>query len=145
MTIFYDQVFLGGDGVVKLRTRAKQNPDLPDDGLATTLSKTVRYDFSPCPDNPPTFVSEVGDDEIVISAPECRAAPEAGVTQVKWSITIPETRLLEWRADAFKDTHPETSRDDDTRSMRKIDLPDSCPLTESSIGTSNDPKFWPTG
>jgi hypothetical protein len=156
VTIYYDQKYLGGSAEVQLHMRAKQNPLFPPDGFSSTMNKVVKYDFAACPGGQPTLVSETGAAELVVEV-ECREdLSDATITHVVWSISIPGTRLVEWRLQTSGgESHPEESREDDTRAMRAIAFPvggdgqigggDDCPLANSTIGKTNDPKWWTTG
>ncbi len=156
VTIYYDQVNRGGSAEVQLHMRAKQNPLFPPDGFSSTMNKVVKYNFAACPSGQPTIISESGSAQLVVEV-ECRATlSDPTITHVVWSISIPGSRLVEWRLQTpFDESHPEEARNDDTRAMRPIAFPvgadgqigggDDCPLANSSIGKTNDPKWWTTG
>lgn len=153
VTIFYDQVHRGGSGEVTLHMRAKPNPYFEPDEYPSTMNKLVTYDFTACPAEQPQFISETGAAELIVEV-ECRRdLDDSAITHVVWSITIPGTRVVEWRLQTpFDESHPEEARSDDPRAMRPIVYPvgedgdvggdNDCPLANSTIGKSNDPKWW---
>jgi hypothetical protein len=148
VAISYDQAYYGGSGEVTLHMRAKPKEGTSDE-FPTTMNKLVKYDFAGCFAEPlaqPVLVSETGPAEIIVEV-ECRPSlDDPSLTHVVWSITIPGTRVPEYRLDAAGgDTHPEQARSDDVRSMRSIPFPDFCPLDASTIGKTNDPKWWGVG
>jgi hypothetical protein len=144
---------------VTLHLRAKENPLFPPDGYPSNINRLATYDFASCPTSQPTLISGSGSSDLAVEV-ECRAdLDDPNLTHVVWTIILSEGiagRLIEWRMGTpFGESHPEAARDDDVRSMRQIAFPvgedgaiggdDDCPLANSTIGKTNDPKWWGVG
>ncbi len=152
--IWYYQLELGGTQQVKIHLRFKPNPDsdiYEDPTLPQTISRQFTVDFSGCPLGQPT--PTLIEDDVVTVRVECREQDD--MTRVTWSFRVLGSRTMEYRLEALSDpegpsgaqydTHPGPARsgDDINRAMRLIEYwAGDCPLDQSTIGQSNDPKWW---
>ena len=144
VVIAFDYLDLGGDLTANFQVRARENPDHPD-MYSTTITKSVKYDFSTCPAEP-TVLSQNTETAIMISV-TCRADPLASNRyHVEITATVPAFRFIEWAIQtASGDKHPETAKKNASSALRPINQPyfdQTCPLEDSGFGQTNDPKVW---
>lgn len=147
VVIAFDYLDLGGDLTANFHMRARANPEFSD-MLSTTITKSIKYDFSTCPGSP-TVLSENTEPAISLLV-VCRNDPAAANRKhVEITATVPEGRLIEWSINTGGgDKHPETAKKNASSALRPIKQPNSgdfdafCPLTDFGFGVSSDPKIW---
>jgi hypothetical protein len=137
-----------GSTLVNLHARLKQRPGETDD-FPETINVVGQIDFAGCPDNPPSpgyIEQDLGDSDKVRVDVSCRTPLDAAEGEIEafLDFTFPGSRQVELRLDVTDgDTYPDPARSDYTRSMVLQEFWDGiCPLNESPIGKSTDPKWW---
>lgn len=142
-----------GSTTVQLHARLKQRPG-ETDNFPENINLVETVDFSDCPigaPDPSHIVREIDEENSVIVDVSCRrpvdATDASDELEAVWDFTFPGSRQVELRlevvdGDGILDTYPDPARADDTRSMVLQEFtPGYCPLSEGTIGKSNDPKW----
>lgn len=146
--------------------------DFTPDAGPETINLVENVDFSGCPHGSPvpsTFGVDLGGGVSVAVEVSCRvpideAAAARGEIRATWVLEYPASRVVEFRFQVNGEAtgldnypSPERSEPGIIRSMIQIPYPlgeggaiggygdaADCPLLESTIGKSNDPKWWPS-